>query len=375
MVRLGRGTAGRASPTATIFLAVLTAILVGGMILFGAWIVFMGGRPFGIQQPQVSPPVIQPPPTAPQAPPGRLQLQVQDIDTAQALGGTNAKVDIIDPADLTKPRETITIDTTSKIGTSALLYEPGQRLLLHVYSTEGNGYYDQVYEVVVPSSYTLQGNQYIYFLGAFGLKQRTAAANVAYTLFSGATVLSSATGASPDGTADLYNAPSKVIDLSLQINLQSYRVSYGRPVDYINARFEKVQLKAVAWLAFNNTAISTSALTSQGWNLVSTTGVTGWVVFYRVLDPVESSQTSLGSVSIPIRFDATSISTGQRVLVYAWVADLQNPADAAAGVGWSSLTAYGAHSSYGVTSPIGRVFQSSGGSPTSPLLQAVIAVP
>jgi hypothetical protein len=358
-----------------IFLAVLTAIVIGGLILLGAWILFVGGQfPMGIQQPQVQPqpqPQVQPQ----QAPPGRIQLQVQDALTGVALGGTNAKVDIIDPADLTKPKEIITVDTSTKIATSALFYSPGQTLLLHIYSTEGSGYYDQVYQVTVPSTYTLQANQYVYFLGAFGLRQRAAAASVSFTLFSGAAVLSSATGNAPDNTADLFNAGNKVVDLTLQINLQSYSTSFGRPVDYINARFEKVQLRAVAWLAFNNTAISTTALTAQGWNLVSTSAVTGWLVFYRVLDPVESSQTQLGAASIPIKFDATSIPTGKRVLVYVWVADLQNPADAAAGVGWTSLTPYGAHSGYGVTSPIGRVFQSSGGAPTAPLLQANIVVP
>jgi len=365
--------AGR-SPTAGIFIAVLAAILIGGLVLIGAWMFFAGHvQLFGVQQPQVQP---QPQPQAqPQAPPGRIQLQVQDIDTGAALGGTNAKIDVIDPADLTKPKETITVDTTSKIGTSALFYSPGQRLLLHIYSSEGNGYYPATYEVVVPSTYTLQGNQYIYFLGAFGLKQRIAAANIAFTLFSGANVLSSATGSTPDSSADVFTAGSKIVDMSLQINLNSYSSSFGRPIDYINARYEKIQLKTVVWIAFNNTAISTTALTSQGWMPVSTTAISGWLVFYKVIDPVESSQTQLGSANIPIKLDGTSLPSNTYVKVYVWAADLQNPSDAAAAVSWSALTPYGAFSGYGLPGPLGAGIKTSGGAPTSPLLQAVVKVP
>ncbi|MGC8974129.1 MAG: hypothetical protein ACP5KY_08005 [Thermoproteus sp.] len=366
---------GRGSPTAAIFLAVFLAIVVGGLVLLGAWHFFGGQLPAAIQQPQQT---VVAPQAQTQAPPGRLQLQVQDVDTGSALSGdgssTWVKIDIVDPADLTKPKEVVQVDTSTKVATSGLFYNPGQRLLLHVSSNVGNGYYPAVFEVVVPSTYTLQGNQYVYFLGAFGIKQRAAAAGVAYTLFRGATVLSSATGSAPDGTADLHSAGTKVVDMTLQINLNDYRVSYGRPVDYITYKFDRTQLRLVAWIGFNNTAISATALTALGWTPVTSTAFTGWQVYYKVLDPAESSQTALGSLAIPIKMDATSLASNTDVKVYVWVADLQNPTDAASGISWSSLPAYGAYSTYGISSPIGRAFAVSGSTPSSPLLQAVIRV-
>ncbi|MEM0381420.1 MAG: hypothetical protein QW580_01965 [Nitrososphaerota archaeon] len=359
----------RGSPLVGLFLVIVFA----GILLMGvAYVIFSGLLQQYTQAPIIQPPVYQPPPQPqPQAPPGRLQLQVQDIDTGAALGGTNAKIDIVDPADLSRPKETITVDSTTKVGTSALLYQPGQRLLLHIYSSEGNGYYPADFEITVPSTYTLSGNQYIYFLGAFGLKQRVAAASVKFTLFAGATALSSATGAT-DGSQGSYTAGAATFDLTVQINLDTYRVAWGKPVTYINARFEKVTLQPVIWIAFNNTAVSQARLTQAGWVPVSSTAFTGWIAFYKVLSPVESTQTALGSATIQIPVDTTSVGSGKKVLIYVWIADMQNVDDARAGVATSALTAYGAFSGYGLTTFLRRGFTTSGSAPSNPVLQALI---
>ncbi|MEM2066448.1 MAG: hypothetical protein QXH59_08205 [Candidatus Caldarchaeum sp.] len=349
-----------------VFVSVLLAIVVAAYIVLPMVKEFVTSP----TQPPIQPPS-QPPPQ-PQAPPGKLQLQVQDIDTGAALGGGGStKIDVVDPADLTRPKETITVDTTTKVATSALLYQPGQRLLLHIYSSEGNGYYPADFEITVPSTYTLSGNQYIYFLGAFGLKQRVAAASVKFTLFAGATALSSATGAA-DGSQGSYTAGASVFDLSVQINLDAYKSAWGKSVTYINARFEKVTLQPVVWVAFNNTAVSPTRLTQAGWTPVTSTAFTGWIAFYRVLTPVESTQTSLGSLSIPIPVDTTSVGSGKKVLIYVWISDMQNVDDARAGIATSALTAYGAYSGYGLTTFLRRGFSTSGSAPANPVLQALI---
>ena len=309
------------------------------------------------------------------APPGKIYGQIQDIDTGTALGGTSAKVDIIDPADLTKPLETVTVDTSTKTFVSGLLYEPGRRLLLHIYSTEGNGYYDEIKEIVVPSNYAMIGNEYRYYVGVFGLKQRAGASEINFRLLdpTGAT-LSSATG-STAGSAGSYSAGAKTFDLTLSISLSAYKRSWGRPMPYINSRYERINLVPVVWIAFNNTAISATKLTNEGWIPVTSTAFTGWLVFYKPLSEVVSTQTSLGSTTVRIPIDASSLPSGAAFKIYVWIADLQNEADAKAGVGWSSITAYGAFSGHGVTSPLGGVFQTAGGQPTNPWLQAVITVP
>ena len=360
----------RGSPLLGLFFVILFA----GLILMGVgYILFSHGLP-GMPQaqvPQIPTQVIQPP-QQPVAPPGRIQFQVQDVDTGAALGGAgNTKIDIVDPSDLTKPKETITVDTATKVATSALLYQPGQRLLLHIYSGEGDGYYPAEFEVTVPSSYTMVGNQYVYFLGAFALKQRVSPASIQFTLFAGATPLSSATGAS-DGNLGSYVAGSKIFDLTIQINLNAYKAAWGRPVSYINARFEKVTLQPVVWIAFNNTAVSQTRLTQAGWIPVTSTAFTGWIAFYRVLSPVESTQTSLGSLSIPVPVDTTSIPSGSKVLVYVWISDMQNPDDARSGIPTTALTPYGAFSGYGLTSFIRRGFTTVGSAPANPVLQAII---
>ena len=355
----------RGSPLVGLFLVIVFA----GLLLMGAAYLIFGGLLEKFTQVQIQP--TQQQPQQPQAPPGKLQFQVQDVDTGAALGGTNAKIDVIDPADLTKPKETITVDTNTKVATSALLYQPGQRLILHIYSSEGNGYYPADFEVVVPSTYTVSQNQYIYFLGSFALKQRVAAGDVQFTLFAGATALSSATGAA-DGAQGSYTAGAAVFDLTIQINLRTYRVAWGKPVTYINARFEKVTLQPVVWIAFNNTAISQTRLTQAGWIPVTSTAFTGWIAFYKVLSPVESTQTSLGSLTVQVPIDTTSVGSGKKVLIYVWIADMQNPDDARAGISTSALPAYGAYSGYGLTTFLRRGFQTSGTAPANPVLQALI---
>ncbi|MDW8074110.1 MAG: hypothetical protein RMJ28_07775, partial [Nitrososphaerota archaeon] len=153
--------------------------------------------------------------------------------------------------------------------------------------------------------------------------------------------------------------------------MMAYRVAFGDNVDYIDARYQRITLKPIVWIALNQTGVSSTEFINRGWNPVTTTAVTGWLVFYRVIEPVRSTQTALGSLSLPVRVDASSLPTNARIRFLVWIADLQNEDAARSGVGTTSLPAYGGYSGYGLTSPLGFAFQSSGGSPTNPLLAAV----
>ncbi|MEM3447263.1 MAG: hypothetical protein QXP38_00055 [Nitrososphaerota archaeon] len=356
----------RGSPLVGLFLVIVFA----GLLLLGAAYLLFGGV---FQLAQVQPPV-QPQPQPqpqPQTTPAKISVVLQDIDTGSGIAGS---CDVIDPADMTKPLETISI--TSGSGESARsTYVPGQRLQLHCY---GSNYYPAVFDIVVPSSYTLAGSSgstyYVYPVGVFGLKGRSSADSAVFSLYYGATLLSDGDGDTRDTTPGSFTPASKIFQVNLQINLMQYSKAFGRPVEYINARYEKITLRPVVWIAFNQTAISSASLTSQGWIPVSTTALTGYLVFYKVLDPVESSRTALGSATIPIQIDASSLAQNSHLKIQVWIADMQNPSDAAAGVGTTTLTAYGAYSGYGI-SPMGFPFTTSAGAPANALLEATATIP
>lgn len=299
---------------------------------------------------------------------------VNDNVTGASLGGTSAKIDVINPGSLSRVAETITVSTTSKTFTSSGFYTPGQTLILHAYSTEGNGYYDSVQTITVPSALTsINGGAQVYSIGKLYLEQRVTAANVNFLLYSptGAT-LSSGTGAAA-GTAGTYTASTTSFQLSYAITLSSLSVGWGVPEPTLSSSFVQQTRVAVGWLAINNTAVSSSQISNDGWTSINNPPQ-GWLVFYKVLPPVESTSSKQGGMT-PDYFtvDTSSIASGKHIGVDMWFQDLQLPADAALGTSDGAPTAYGAYSGYGLASVIGTGYTTNtSGDPTSPLLSAVI---
>ena len=106
--------------------------------------------------------------------------------------------------------------------------------------------------------------------------------------------------------------------------------------------------------SFNSTAINLDKLRSAGFERMEN-APNNVLVVYKVLDPIETNKVNTAqTMTITIPVDTSSIASGTKVAMLAWIADLQRPADAAIGVKISSLTAYGPYSGYGVTSPLGQ---------------------
>jgi len=370
MPKKGSKSGGKASRVSGGLPTVLLAIMFFLMIIAGLYVYDRYIKP---GQPLSIPPVT----TQPQAPqtakpgvtPGKLTGQVVDYYTASGLG--SAKVDVIDPGDFSKAKEVITADSSGLwVSSGAVFYSPAEHYKLHVYKS---GYYDEIVDITVPSNPALISNEYRYSVGQQKLIARVAADSVTFRLLdpTGAT-LSSGDGDTV-GSQGSYTATATTFNLKVSISLSAYKVSFAKEMPYVKpTTYEVVPLKGIIWVAFNNTAISTSKLVDAGWTPVSTTAFTGWVAFYKVIPEVRSTDTALGTYTVDIPIDTSSVGSSKNVLVYVWIADLQLEENARAFVGTSSLSAYGAVSGYGVTSPLGKVPTVSSGAPASPLLQAKI---
>ncbi|MEM3426132.1 MAG: hypothetical protein QXW42_04205 [Thermofilum sp.] len=346
---------------------VFLMVFVGGMYIYENYI---KGKEFP------SPGAVMPPATQPQPQrqPGKLTGQIVDYWTSDALGGTSAKVDIIDPADFSRAREAVTVSTETKVWVTGggVFYYPGERYFLHLYSNEGSGYYDELVDITVPSNYMLISNEYRYSVGMHRLVQRAHKDSIIVRLLDPTGATLSNGDADSAGSTGTYTASAKTFDLKVSISLSQYKVSYARPMIFVKpTTYERVTLKGVIWVAFNNTAVSSTKLADAGWRAVSTTAFTGWVAFYKELPEIASTDSMLGSLTINIPIDTSSIASGQKVAVYVWISDLQDPAEAASFIGKSSLTAYGAYTGYGVQ-PLGFRPVVSGNAPANPQLSAVI---
>lgn len=318
----------------------------------------------------------QPPVTTTVAPPGGqacpLYGIVQDADTAAQLGASNTKIDVIDPNDWSKPKETITVATDTTTYTSSLLYLPGQQLYLHVYSTEGNGYYDALIPITVPSTPSLIGQTNKYFLPPITLKQRAAGSNINLLLYSPTGSVLSSTTDSNAGSQGTYTAGAKQFSLKVGISLGAYSCAYGIPMPWLTSSYQRVERKAVIFIAFNMTSVSASALTAEGWTPINNPP-TGFLVFYKFIDGVSSTKNSLGSVTYNIPVDTSAIAASSKLRIQVWVQDLEMPGDAPIGVSSGAPSSVGAFSGAGVTSIIGRSYAlDSSNKPTGQSLDAVI---
>ena len=328
-----------------VFIAVLAAFLVAPYVQQYL-------QPQAVQQMPAAPQQPSQPQQPSYAPAGFIFGQIQDIDTAAALA--SAKVDVIDPAS-NKLLETITADSNGKF-TSVNVYEPGKSLVLHIYSS---GYYDKEFTITVPSTYTLVSNSYYYPLGVFQLKKRVTADNVAFKIQDPTgTTLGSADGdtAQTSGFGS-YSASSTSFNLMLLILSLIHISEPTRPlyISYaVTPQLAKEQLRPVLWIAFNSTAVNLEKLRSAGFERMEN-APNNVLVVYKVLDPIETNKINTAqTMTITIPVDTSSIASGSKVAMLAWIADLQRPADAAIGVKISSLTAYGPYSGYGVTTPLGQ---------------------
>jgi len=343
--------AGKAAGIGVLILAVFIAVLAAFLV---APFIQQLLTPQAVQQIPAAPAPQQPaqPQPAGYAPAGFVFGQIQDIDTAAALA--SAKIDVIDPSS-NRLLETMTADSNGKF-TSANVYEPGRALILHVYST---GYYDREFTVTVPSTYTLVSNSYYYPLGVFQLKRRVAADNLNFKIQDPTgTTLASADGDTPQAAGfGTYTATSKSFNLMFLISVigtTSQPVAFGQPVPYVTPQLAKEQLRPVLWIAFNSTAINLEKLRSAGFERMENSP-SNVLVVYKVLDPIETNKINTAqTMTITIPVDTSSIPSGSKIAMAAWIADLQRPADAAIGVRITSLTAYGPYSGYGVTEPLGQ---------------------
>ena len=348
MKRLG-WKSGKAGGLGILMLAVFIAVLAAFLV---APYVQQYLQPQAVQQMPVAPQQPSQPQQTAYAPAGFIFGQLQDIDTAAALA-SSGKVDVIDPTS-NKLLETITTDANGKF-TSNRVYQPGQTLLLHCYYS---GYYDKEFQVTVPSTYTLVSNSYYYPLGVFQLKKRVGADSISFKIQDPTgTTLGSADGDTAQSSGfGSYSASSTSFNLMLLISVTgttSQPVAFGEPVPYVTPQLAKETLRPVVWVAFNSTAVNLEKLRSAGFERMEN-APNNVLVVYKVLDPIETNKVNTAqTMTIQIPVDTSSISSGTKLAMAIWIADLQRPADAAIGVKISSLTAYGPYSGYGVTTPLG----------------------
>ena len=287
---------------------------------------------------------------------GELYGTVQDAVTSANLGGTSAKLDVINPANLAQPLETITVSTSTKTFTSSHLYAAGETLLVHAYSTEGNGYYDANFNVTVPSSTVLIGSSQVFNLGAFSIENRASSSSVTYTLLSPSqAVLSTATGSTAATSITMYSAAATTFTLSYAISDTGLSTCWGCSLSVLASSSNGFALQkrvSVGWMAFNNTAVNQGDLQADGWTTTSNPP-SGYLVMYKVISPISSTSVKQASTTDSFTVDTSSIASSTKLGFWLWFQDVQLPSDAAKGIADGAPSAAGAYSAYGLTAKIG----------------------
>jgi hypothetical protein len=313
---------------------------------------------------------------------------IQDFYTHASLGATNAKVDILTPGVYTAALEQITVSTSTKLFTSTLQYPPGTNLLLHISSTEGNGYYDAWYPVLVPSSvYTYSNTQYYWLAptgalpgSAFFLKNRVASLSFTLTNSTGSQ-LNSATGSTQGSTtayttsggvtlasgSGYFVAQTTTPTLTIYIYSNTLSTEYGTAMSVITPNMAFVTRQLVLWMAVNSTAVNAGTITSAGWTLVPSYAV-GYLTFYTPIPPIVSTVTAYGSWSITTTIDTSSCVSGKNTTVGFWIDDLQSTIDASSGIYDAAPTAKGASAQVSPSAllPATGYIRLSSGAPTQP---------
>jgi hypothetical protein len=91
----------------------------------------------------------------------------------------------------------------------------------------------------------------------------------------------------------------------------------------------------------NTTVLSIAPATDNGWCLVAPQILPGFIVLYKVIDPLSNPFIDMVAFSLLLPFRTNAMTTPTTVMAAAWIADLQIPIDAANAVSDTSITAYG----------------------------------
>jgi hypothetical protein len=290
-------------------------------------------------------------------------------------------VDVIFQSNLDTRHDNVAPTHTSEAGAQALA--AGDKLYFHVYSTAGNGYYDRWFrvnnlqvgapvELMTPVwhdaqpigswgySYTIIGNGVEYLAGAtpywifptFPIIQRSTAANVGYAAqWAGATTVS-ATGASSTtytAGAAKYTATGPTFKMKFEISTAAVSTSIGEPMLVLTSTLPR-QFSAlffVLWFSLNNTqCIDSDGPFQNGFHKVPFSS-TVYSVYYKVINPVTSTQTSGGNRAEEISMNTAPVGGSVGISVLFWCTDLQSPPDVAGGASDNYPLPYGGMTAIG----------------------------
>jgi hypothetical protein len=293
---------------------------------------------------------------------------------------TTTGIDVIYQSNLDTRHENIVNTHASDAGSQALA--AGDSLYFHVYATNGNGYYDRWFrvnnlqvgapvELMTPVwhdaqpigswdfSYTSIGNvQYLagatpyWIFPTFPIIQRSTAANVGYAAqWAGATTVS-ATGASSNtysAGAAKYTATGPTFKMKFEISAAAVSTSIGQPMLVLTSTLPR-QFRAlffVLWFSLNNTqCIDSDGPFVNGFHKVPFSS-TVYSVYYKVINPVTSTQTSGGNRAEEISMNTSPVGGSVGISVLFWCTDLQSPTDAAGGASDNYPLPYGGMTAIG----------------------------
>ena len=294
----------------------------------------------------------------------------------------NTGVDVIYQSNLDTRHDNVLPIATQTAGAQALA--SGDNLFFHVYSTDGNGYYDRWFrvnnlqvgapvELMTPVwtdaqpigswafSYISIGTvQYLagatpyWIFPTFPIIQQSTAANVGYAAqWAGATTVT-ATGAAPTiyvpGAANCYTATGPTFKMKFEITTAAVSTSIGQPMLVLTSTLPR-QFRAlffILWFSMNNTqCLDSDGPFVNGFHKVPFSS-TVYSVYYKVINPVISTQISGGDRAEEISMNTAPIGAGVGISVLFWCTDLQSPTDAAGGASDNLPIAYGGITAIGI---------------------------
>ena len=302
--------------------------------------------------------------------PGNYPLtgQIQDAQLGSALGATTT-IDVIVPAinGWSKPWESPT--QTSSTYTTRQNMPSGTVFYLHVVSTAGNRYYDQLFGPYTAGrspwlvGSTTTCNNCVWSQGTtLGLYQMTNTNNVRLQLTDSRGSLCASATAAASSTQSTDTAGMGAVTMVLTLNIQvsgttsTSVTNYGVPMPIITSTLGppgppgpgSSTLQLVAFYATNQTT-GDAWISQNGWTTTTTqrSPATG-TIWYKVLPAMISTKTGGASMTVQIPLDLTSgPGAGRRVQTALWISDLQLPSDSAQASPNGAPTAYGAYSTVG----------------------------
>lgn len=298
----------------------------------------------------------------------KISGAITDAATGGTLGATTT-VDIIVPSitGWTKPYESPT--QSSGTWTSANTYPPCTNFFLHVASTAGNKFYDNLFGPYTTGMGAIQPAatsncvNCVWGVPNLSLWQESTAANEKWQLVDS---LGVSCGTANGGSADAHtavqagSAGANTLLLSLTLTLAGTSAStvtaYGVPMPWITPTLAPpgapgpgtTTLGLTAWYATNRT-VGNAWIQQNGWTPTSQQPApTIGTLFYRTLPAVYSSKTGGGTLTLQIPLDLTNgPGAGKRVQTAIWITDNQLPTDSATAVPDGAPSAQGAFSTTG----------------------------